>query len=250
MSSGPCTSRAGTCRRVGVTRRPAIRSTCSRSALGGPHRERQERARHAPGGGERPHGGLPVQYRGVEDEPADPVAQRRSGRPRAGPWWRRWTSRAGRPAPRRTARRNGSPPRRRATRCRRGGARRRGAGRARVAAVGEAQHREGRLCRNEQEDQGCRRVAPSPCTVMTQVSRSPGTNQAGSGAEFAGHLDVGAVEAEGVAGAAGVHLRGQPHLVAGPRVPWTTRSRRRTTVSAGAAPRSITGPTTAWKPRR
>ena len=51
--------------------------------------------------------------------------------------------------------------------------------------------------------------------MITQVLADAGHEPGGQGAEFAGDVDVGVVEAEGGARVADVHVRGEPHLVAG-----------------------------------
>ena len=164
----------------------SVRSPCSPVR---PWAARTASGSSAPGcGGRRPGRAGWLRSRTGESR-TRPVTGRaaRSGRRRAGPWWRRWTSRAGRRARRRSARRSGWRRRGRATRCRRGGRGRPGGG-GRRGRPGRRGRGPGSCwrCRNGMTFMGCSRVAPRPCTVMTQVSRAPGTNQAGSGAEFAG----------------------------------------------------------------
>lgn len=93
---------------------------------------------------------------------------------------------------------------------------------------------------------GCSRVVPRPCTVITHVSRVPGTNQAGSAPSSPGTSTSAWSRPSAALGSPMCTWGVSQALAPGSRVPWVTRSKRRTTVSAEVVADSTTGPTTAW----
>lgn len=95
---------------------------------------------------------------------------------------------------------------------------------------------------------GCSRVVPRPCAVMTQVSRSPGTHQAGSPPSSPGISTSRYSRPRALPGSPRYSSGVRRTLAPGSRVPWVIRSRLRTTVSAVDSAPSTTGPTTAWTP--
>lgn len=81
---------------------------------------------------------------------------------------------------------------------------------------------------------------------MTQVGRGAGTYQAGSSPSSPGIRTSRKARPSALPGSPLYTWGVRRTLSPGARMPWSTRSSRRTTVSAAWWARSITGPTTAW----
>ncbi len=91
------------------------------------------------------------------------------------------------------------------------------AGGADVAAVGQGEERELHAGEQGHEVQGVLAGAGQAVHGDDPGAADAGDEPGRQGAEFAGDLDVGVVEAEGRAGVADVEVRGEPRLVAGPQ---------------------------------
>src|SRR5690606_2182469 len=105
-----------------------------------------------------------------------------------------------------------------------------------------------RRCRNPITFRVCSRPAPRPCTVITQVSRGPGTNQAGRGPSSPATGTSAWSSPRAVPGSPMCRPGVSRTRLPGSRAPRVTLSSRRTTVSAVSDAPASTGPTTAWTP--
>lgn len=93
---------------------------------------------------------------------------------------------------------------------------------------------------------GCSLVVPRPCTVMTQVSRGPGRNQAGRVPSSPGISTSRWSRPRAEEGSPLCSCGVTRTLAPVSRTPRSTRTSLRTTVSGAWWACSITGPTTAW----
>ena len=87
-------------------------------------------------------------------------------------------------------------------------------GAAEVVAVGQVEDGQPVAVQERHEHHGVLAGGAQPVCGDDPGVAYAGEEPCREGAEFAGDVDVGAVEAEGVAGVADVHLRGEPHPVA------------------------------------